>query len=180
MRGSHLAASAAKFPARRGKLPIARSFGGQSPRRSSKWTHFERRRAPLFPRRAAPTPCHPNGSGPALCRPPRKRGSRSGSLSLARGNSAARGNGCCASGTASCGRGNIAPAPRGNRPASGAQGGRLAVARKGEQRCARERMLRIGNGVLRTREHRGGAARGSPRKAGLKACCGCAAGKLKL
>ena len=34
-----------------------------------------------------------------------------------RGNSAARGNGCCASGTASCGRGNITAAPRGNRPA---------------------------------------------------------------
>ena len=55
----------------RGKLPIARSFEGQSPRRSSKWTHFERRRAPLSPRRAAPTYLlSPNDSGPALCRPP--------------------------------------------------------------------------------------------------------------
>ena len=50
-------------------------------RRSSTWTHFERRRVlPL------------------------------------RGNSAARGNGCCASGTASCGRGNFAAAPRGHAP----------------------------------------------------------------
>ena len=32
----------------------------------------------------------------------------------------------------------------------------------GEQRCARERMLRIGNSVLRTREHRSCAARGPP------------------
>ena len=38
-------------------------------RRSSKWTHFERRRAPPFPRRAAPTSYPPNDSGPALCRP---------------------------------------------------------------------------------------------------------------
>ncbi len=37
----------------------------------------------------------------------------------------------------------------------------------GEQRCARERMLRIGNGALRTREHRGCATRKKPRKAGL-------------
>ena len=39
-----------------------------------------------------------------------------------RGNSAARGNGCCASGTASCGRGNIAAAPQGGRPLRGLKG----------------------------------------------------------
>ena len=49
-------------------------------------------------------------------------------------------------------------------PQAGSRSGSLALA--GEQRCARERMLRIGNSVLRTREHRGGATRESPRKAG--------------
>ena len=51
-------------------------------------------------------------------------------------------------------------------PVARAQGaGSLALA--GEQRCARERMQRIGNGALWPREHRSCAAREKPRKAGL-------------
>ena len=59
-----------------------------------------------------------------------------------------------------------APPPRYEYAArcTGSRSGSLSLA--GEQRCARERMQRIGNSVLRTREHRGCAARESPRKAG--------------
>ena len=84
------------------KFPIARSFEGQSPRRSSKWTHFERRRAPPFhpgaqrlppippttPARSMP-PAHRPGSysfcqGNEGFRSPRKRGGFTPSLRICR------------------------------------------------------------------------------------------------